>query len=182
MAERDEALALAQQHQLATNGGDGAALQNGVQDPESHTTLPILSDEERRALAKSVFDEERKALEESLAAAEAKSVELERKALEVEANISNTLKERSDKMKDALNKRLKDRRRRPNKSSGKPGSSSRTSLGSGSSKRGRSGWPSTRPRVQARRPPRPLPRLPSRQTAGFRRRRLHPCPASTCQS
>lgn len=55
-------------------------------------------------------DEEKKQLEEKIAAAEAKAVEFETKANEIEARIQLTIKERSDKMKEALNNKLKDAR------------------------------------------------------------------------
>ncbi|KND88643.1 Nucleoprotein TPR [Tolypocladium ophioglossoides CBS 100239] len=57
-------------------------------------------------------EEERKALEERIAAAEAKAAEFEEKANEVEAKIQQTVKERCDKMRDALNGKLKDHRTR----------------------------------------------------------------------
>ncbi|POR33843.1 Nucleoprotein TPR [Tolypocladium paradoxum] len=59
-----------------------------------------------------VSEEERKALEEKIAAAEAKAREFEEKANEVEAKIQQTIKERCDKMRDALNGKLKDSRTR----------------------------------------------------------------------
>ncbi|KHN95909.1 filament-forming protein [Metarhizium album ARSEF 1941] len=55
-------------------------------------------------------DEERKALEEKVAAAESKAGELEQKAQEAEDKIQQTIKERSDRMRDALNNKLKESR------------------------------------------------------------------------
>ena len=55
-------------------------------------------------------DADKKALEEKLAAAEAKATEFEQKANEVEAKIQQTIKERSDRMRDALNNKLKESR------------------------------------------------------------------------
>ncbi|KAE9373455.1 hypothetical protein N431DRAFT_228777 [Stipitochalara longipes BDJ] len=51
-------------------------------------------------------DHERKALEERIAAAEAKFKEQEEKARRIEEQVEATLKTRSEKMKDQLNKRL----------------------------------------------------------------------------
>ncbi|QPH10575.1 hypothetical protein C2857_001955 [Epichloe festucae Fl1] len=51
-----------------------------------------------------------KSLEEKVAAAEAKAAEYEQKANEVESKIQQTIKERSDRMRDTLNNKLKDRR------------------------------------------------------------------------
>ncbi|KAK4145277.1 uncharacterized protein C8A04DRAFT_10854 [Dichotomopilus funicola] len=53
-------------------------------------------------------DEERKALEEKVATAEARAAEFETKAKELEDNIDSVVKQRSDKMKNALNKKLAD--------------------------------------------------------------------------
>lgn len=55
-------------------------------------------------------DEERTKLQEQIVAAEAKAAEFENKANEVEARIQQTIKERSDRMKDALNAKLKESR------------------------------------------------------------------------
>ncbi|KAK3945526.1 nucleo protein TPR [Diplogelasinospora grovesii] len=51
-------------------------------------------------------DEERKALEERIAAAEAKAAEFEAKAKELEEHADSIVKQRSEKMKTALNKKL----------------------------------------------------------------------------
>ncbi|KAH0601873.1 hypothetical protein MHUMG1_00752 [Metarhizium humberi] len=55
-------------------------------------------------------DEERKALEERVVAAESKAAELEQRANEAENKIQQTIKERSDRMRDTLNGKLKDSR------------------------------------------------------------------------
>lgn len=57
-------------------------------------------------VATGLTDEERKALEERIAAAEAKAAEFEAKARELEEQSDNIIKQRSDKMKNALNKKL----------------------------------------------------------------------------
>jgi nucleoprotein TPR len=56
--------------------------------------------------ATSLSDEERQALEEKIEAAEAKAAEFEEKAKELEEQSDAIIKQRSDKMKNALNKRL----------------------------------------------------------------------------
>ncbi|KOS22163.1 Nucleoporin nup211 [Escovopsis weberi] len=55
-------------------------------------------------------DAERAALEQKITAAEAKASEFEQKANEVEAKIQQTIKERSDRMRDTLNNKLKESR------------------------------------------------------------------------
>lgn len=94
ISERDEALTRASQAaQMVVNGG-GDNMQNGAQLPEP--TVVNLSDDEREALRAQI------------AAAEAKAAEWEAKATEIEGRISATVKERSDRMKDTLNKKLKE--------------------------------------------------------------------------
>ncbi|KAL6854781.1 Protein mlp1 [Amphichorda felina] len=105
VAERDETIrqlqeASAEEGEAQTNGEQPAAAAepaeaatNGTQD-----NAPGLSDEERQAL------------EEKIAAAEAKAAEFEQKANEVESKIQQTIKERSDRMKDSLNAKLKEKR------------------------------------------------------------------------
>ncbi|KAB8295814.1 hypothetical protein EYC80_008636 [Monilinia laxa] len=53
-----------------------------------------------------IAEEEKKALEARIAAAEAMAKERDEKAREIEESMENTLKQRSDKMKAALNKKL----------------------------------------------------------------------------
>ncbi|KAJ4855693.1 TPR/MLP1/MLP2-like protein domain-containing protein [Trichoderma breve] len=65
---------------------------------------------EGQAAVNGLSDAERKQLESKLAAAEAKAAEFEQKANEVEAKIQQTIKERSDRMKDTLNNKLKESR------------------------------------------------------------------------
>ncbi|KAG6050353.1 hypothetical protein E4U39_004324 [Claviceps sp. Clav50 group G5] len=55
-------------------------------------------------------DSLQKALKVKIAAAEAKAAEYEQKANEVETKIQQTIKERSDRMRDTLNNKLKDSR------------------------------------------------------------------------
>lgn len=55
-------------------------------------------------------DAEKQALEDRIAAAEAKALDFEQKANDVESKIQQTIKERSDRMKDTLNNKLKDSR------------------------------------------------------------------------
>jgi nucleoprotein TPR len=94
-SERDEAVAArtAQAERMAADGGDEPA-QNGA--PHAEPAVVNLSDAEREELRTQI------------AAAEAKAAEFEAKAQEIESKIQATVKERSDRMKDALNKRLKE--------------------------------------------------------------------------
>ena len=85
IAERDRALA-------ATSGGDVATAETSVSAQPSA----------------GLSDEERKALEEKIAAAEAKAAEFEKRAKELEEQADNIVKQRSDKMKTALNKKLQE--------------------------------------------------------------------------
>lgn len=57
-----------------------------------------------------ISDEEKRALEEKIAVAEAKAAECEQRAINVETKIQSTIKERSDRMRDALNNKLKESR------------------------------------------------------------------------
>ncbi|KAK5625979.1 hypothetical protein RRF57_001695 [Xylaria bambusicola] len=61
---------------------------------------------ENTVAAQPLSDDERKKLEEQIAAAEARAAEWEAKARELEQNQDTIVKHRSDKMKEALNKRL----------------------------------------------------------------------------
>ena len=58
--------------------------------------------------SKGISEDERKSLEDRIAEAEARAKEAERKAAEIEETQENVLKQRSEKMKAALNKRLAD--------------------------------------------------------------------------
>ncbi|ATY64543.1 MLP1 MLP2 [Cordyceps militaris] len=62
------------------------------------------------AAARGLSDEERKTLQAKITAAETKASEFEAKANEVEATIQQTIRERSDRMKNTLNTKLKDSR------------------------------------------------------------------------
>ncbi|AEO58949.1 hypothetical protein MYCTH_2306733 [Thermothelomyces thermophilus ATCC 42464] len=87
ISERDNALEQA----LAAKSGDAV-----MADAAPAPTQP----------ATGLSAEERKALEERIAVAEAKAAEFERKAKELEEQSDAILKQRSDKMKNALNKKL----------------------------------------------------------------------------
>lgn len=94
-SERDRASAEAaearsQQAQATVNATD-----DGVEDGQI--------DETSKA---NIADDERKALESRIADAEAKAQEQEKKAADIEQQMENTLKARSEKMKTALNKKL----------------------------------------------------------------------------
>ena len=89
ISERDQALAQA----AAANAGE--VVMADVAAAPSQTTAGL-------------SDEERKALEEKIATAEAKAAAFEQKARELEEQSDAILKQRSDKMKAALNKRLAD--------------------------------------------------------------------------
>lgn len=90
LAERDAARAEAQAAKLASNNGDVEMQENTASVQPSAR----LSDEERRAL------------EARIAEAEAKAAEFEQKAKHFEENAESIIKQRSDKMKMSLNKRL----------------------------------------------------------------------------
>lgn len=60
--------------------------------------------------ATGLSDEERKTLQAKITAAEVKASECEAKASEIEAKMQQTIRERSDRMKDALNSKLKETR------------------------------------------------------------------------
>lgn len=95
LEERNQALA-----QAAAEKESETAATNGlaVPGPDAATDGITLSDAEKLEL------------QQRIAAAEARADEFEKKAKEVESNIQAIVKERSDKMKDAFNKRLKESR------------------------------------------------------------------------
>ncbi|KAK4237252.1 nucleo protein TPR [Achaetomium macrosporum] len=88
IAERDQALAQAAE---AVSAG-GIAVADAAPAPPQPTA--------------GLSDDERKALEERIAAAEAKAAEFEQKAKELEEQADSIVKQRSEKMKNALNKKL----------------------------------------------------------------------------
>lgn len=92
IAERDQARA------QATNGAE-VTMQDSDVVPAAAAPA---------AQPSGLSEEERKALEEKIAAAEAKAAEFEQKAKELEEQAENIVKQRSEKMKAALNKRLAD--------------------------------------------------------------------------
>ncbi|KAJ4421358.1 Protein mlp1 [Neurospora sp. IMI 360204] len=92
IAERDEARAEVARLQSSTHGTD-----TEMQDVEA----PAPAQE-----GTGLSDEERKALEERIAAAEAKAAEFEAKAKDLEERADAIVKQRSEKMKTALNKKL----------------------------------------------------------------------------
>ena len=99
VAERDQALARAEQaERQAASGVDAtgaAAASSGATIAESAAPLS---------------DEERRELEAKIATLEAKVAEAEEKAKALEESMDTTVKQRSDRMKDVLNKRLKESR------------------------------------------------------------------------
>ncbi|KAK3948077.1 hypothetical protein QBC32DRAFT_382202 [Pseudoneurospora amorphoporcata] len=98
ITERDEARAEVARLQASSNGND-----TEMQDVETaHPTSAPAPAQEGTGLS----DEERKALEERIAAAEAKAAEFEAKAKDLEERADAIVKQRSEKMKTALNKKL----------------------------------------------------------------------------
>lgn len=98
IAERDEARAEVARLQSSSNGTD-----TEMQDVEAtHPASAPTPAQEGTGLS----DEERKALEERIAAAEAKAAEFEAKAKDLEERADAIVKQRSEKMKSALNKKL----------------------------------------------------------------------------
>ncbi|SPO04746.1 related to myosin-like protein [Cephalotrichum gorgonifer] len=73
----------------------------------AHTRLETGEVGEVAEGASGLSDEARRALEEKVRDAEARAAEHEAKAQEVEAKIEQTIKQRSDKMRDALNNKLR---------------------------------------------------------------------------
>ncbi|KAL7800801.1 hypothetical protein V8C43DRAFT_178486 [Trichoderma afarasin] len=104
--------------QTATSERDSALQKlqeaNAAASSSSTEAVPTAAPEtgEGQAAVNGLSDAERKQLESKLAAAEAKAAEFEQKANEVEAKIQQTIKERSDRMKDTLNNKLKESRAR----------------------------------------------------------------------
>ncbi|CAI6099815.1 unnamed protein product [Clonostachys chloroleuca] len=103
IAERDEAVRSLQE----------AAASAKVPAPESAdqvdntgeaSTEPL----QPNAAASGLSEAEKKQLEDKITAAEAKAAESEQKAADIEARISSIVKERSDRMKETLNNRLRD--------------------------------------------------------------------------
>ena len=104
ISERDEA---AQKLQEAAAAQQSAA--------SSGQPAPVVGSSEEAGNATvngtaGLSDVEKKALEEKVTAAEAKAAEFEAKANEVEAKIQSTIKERSDRMRDTLNNKLREAR------------------------------------------------------------------------
>lgn len=92
IAERDQAIANSQAQ--ATNGD--TTMENGTAVSEERPSATPLSDDERRAL------------EERISEAAARAAEWEAKFKELDEKHEQIVKTRSDKMKEALNKRLSD--------------------------------------------------------------------------
>ncbi|KAK0742318.1 hypothetical protein B0T21DRAFT_328018 [Apiosordaria backusii] len=92
IAERDQAKAAAQQ--VAASGD--VTMEDGA------SAAPV------QPAAAGLTDEERKALEEKIAAAEARAAEFEQKAKELEEHADAIVRNRSEKMKTALNKKLQE--------------------------------------------------------------------------
>ncbi|KAK3316294.1 hypothetical protein B0H66DRAFT_290306 [Apodospora peruviana] len=93
ISERDAAQAEAAR--LASNVGGDVEMQD-------HATPAPAPAQPSAGLS----DQERKALEDKIAAAEAKAAEFEKKAKELEESADSIVKQRSEKMKSALNKKL----------------------------------------------------------------------------
>ncbi|PFH59824.1 hypothetical protein XA68_11842 [Ophiocordyceps unilateralis] len=104
VSERDEAV---QKLQEATTMAEEAS-RRAAQQPDQAQAAPTreTGSEAQEGGAPGLADEERRVLEEKVTAAEAKVTELEEKAAQAE----QTIKERCDKMRDALNNKLKDSR------------------------------------------------------------------------
>ncbi|TLS23849.1 hypothetical protein PpBr36_08573 [Pyricularia pennisetigena] len=92
--ERDQAVALAQAKQQQQQ-----QIPSGTESGEPNTT---------QAGVTGLSDEERLSLQSKIAEAEARAADAEKKAAEIEANMAATLNQRSDKMKEALNKKLRE--------------------------------------------------------------------------
>ncbi|CCC06617.1 hypothetical protein SMACR_00642 [Sordaria macrospora] len=98
ITERDEARADVARLQASSNGTD-----TEMQDVETtHPASAPAPAQEDTGLS----DEERKALEERIITAEAKAAEFEAKAKDLEERADAIVKQRSEKMKTALNKKL----------------------------------------------------------------------------
>lgn len=95
-SERDRASAEAAEARAQQATQDTrSAVDNGTQDGQIDDTSKS-----------GVSEDDRKALEDRIASAEAKAREQEEKAANIEQQMENTLKARSEKMKSALNKKL----------------------------------------------------------------------------
>lgn len=96
-AERDQAVVKAAAgSNKDTNGGD-VAMQNGSDEAQTAAVPAAIP----------MTDEERQELQQRIAAAEAKAAEFEAKAKDIEDNQQAILSQRSEKMKKALNDKLK---------------------------------------------------------------------------
>lgn len=99
ITERDEARAEVARLQASSSNGTDTEMQ----DVETaHPASAAAPTQEGTGLS----DEERKALEERIATAEAKAAEFEAKAKDLEERADAIVKQRSEKMKTALNKKL----------------------------------------------------------------------------
>jgi nucleoprotein TPR len=100
-AEKEEALsaAAALRKAIMTSEASGTVMQNGVEEGQ-------IDEAPQTTLA----DAERKAMEERVTAAEAKAREVEAKLHEVQESMDNVIKQRSEKMKTALNNKLAESR------------------------------------------------------------------------
>lgn len=77
---------------------------------EATEQVPAPQTEGSGATATGLSTEEREALQARITTAEAKASEFEAKAKEIEASMQQTIRERSDRMKDTLNNKLKETR------------------------------------------------------------------------
>lgn len=83
-----------------------ARLQQAAQTPRNSADNGVEDGQIDETLNSSITSNERKDLEDRIATAEAKAREQEEKATNIEQQMENTLKMRSEKMKTALNKKL----------------------------------------------------------------------------
>lgn len=103
IAERDEAVRSLQEA-AASAKVPAAESADQVDNTGEATTEPLQSNAAESGLSEA----EKKQLEDKITAAEAKAAESEQKAADIEARISSIVKERSDRMKETLNNRLRD--------------------------------------------------------------------------
>jgi nucleoprotein TPR len=100
-AEKDEALSSLAALQKITKPSDASdtVMQNGIEEGQVNESPQM-----------TLADADRKALEDRVAAAEAKAKEDEAKLQEIQDSMDNIIKQRSDKMKAALNNKLAESR------------------------------------------------------------------------
>lgn len=109
VTERDEANKKLEEAAATARAAPQATEQPAEQPPvtEAAPATPAPAAENPPA---GISEEEKKTLEEKIVVAETKAAEWEQRANDVEAKIQTTIKERSDRMRDALNNKLKESR------------------------------------------------------------------------